>query len=362
MVIGLKAPGLYIQGAGTLNSLGKYIKNLGNSFLVIASPNNQKRIGVQIERAFFETGKKMVYATFEGHCTKNAINDAMEVARENGCDAIVGVGGGKALDTAKSVATNLGGLSTIIIPTIASNDAPCSSVAVIYNEEEIVIKALMMKRSPDVVLVDTEVIAKAPEKYLISGIGDALATYIEARACYRSGAKTMARGKCSMTALTLSKLCYDTLLEYAEKAIQDVKQNQVTPEVEKVVEACIYLSGIGFESGGLAAAHAIHDSLAYIPETRSVSHGEKVAFGILVQLILEDAPNEEWEEVHAFLKRIGLPTVLCELGVKDVDEIALRAVSASATVPTQFIKNIRPGITAEEVYRSILRVNELGRR
>ena len=362
MVIGLKAPGLYIQGEGALNTLGKYVKNLGSCFLVIASTNNQNRIGTQVQKAFSDIGKKMVYATFKGHCTKNAIDNAMEIAKNNGCDAIVGIGGGKALDTAKAVATNLGGIPTVIIPTIASNDAPCSSVAVIYNEEEMVIKALMMKQSPDVVLVDTGIIAKAPEKYLVSGIGDALATYIEARACRRSGAKTMARGSCSMTALALSKLCYDTLLKYAEKALQDVKQNQVTLEVEKVVEACIYLSGIGFESGGLAAAHAIHDSLAYIPETRTVSHGEKVAFGILVQLILENVPKDEWEEVYNFLKRIGLPLTLDDLGIDTIDETQLRAVAASATVPTQFTKNIRPDFTAEEVYEAILKVNNFGGR
>ena len=174
MVIGLKAPGLYIQGEGALNTLGKYVKNLGSCFLVIASTNNQNRIGTQVQKAFSDIGKKMVYATFKGHCTKNAIDNAMEIAKNNGCDAIVGIGGGKALDTAKAVATNLGGIPTVIIPTIASNDAPCSSVAVIYNEEEMVIKALMMKQSPDVVLVDTGIIAKAPEKYLVSGIGDAL--------------------------------------------------------------------------------------------------------------------------------------------------------------------------------------------
>lgn len=116
------------------------------------------------------------------------------MAYQHGCDAIIGIGGGKALDTAKAVATNLGDLPTIIIPTIASNDAPCSSVAVIYNEQGVVIKALMMKHNPDLVLVDTGIIAQAPKQYLVSGMGDALSTYFEARACQRSGAKTMARG------------------------------------------------------------------------------------------------------------------------------------------------------------------------
>ena len=149
MAIGLKAPSYYVQGEGELDKLGKYVKKIGNTFLVLGSPNNKKRVGDRIEAALSSADKKMVYCEFGGECSKKVIADAIEIAQANNCDAIIGLGGGKALDTAKSVGINMGGLPTVIIPTIASNDAPCSSVAVIYNDEGVVIKALMMKRNPD---------------------------------------------------------------------------------------------------------------------------------------------------------------------------------------------------------------------
>ena len=211
MTIGIKAPGYYVQGNGELDKLGKYVKKIGNSFLVLLSPNNKRRIGDRLDKALHSANKSVFYAEFQGECSKKAIADVQDIAYQHGCDAIIGVGGGKALDTAKAVATNLGDLPTIIIPTIATNDAPCSSVAVIYNEQGVVIKALMMKHNPDLVLVDTGIIAQAPKQYLVSGMGDALSTYFEARACQRSGAKTMARGTCSATALALAELCYSSL-------------------------------------------------------------------------------------------------------------------------------------------------------
>lgn len=361
MMIGLKAPSYYIQGAGELHNLGKYIKKIGTDFLIIGSRNNKKRYGEQIFAALESVNKKHVYWEFGGQCSKQEIAEAETVARENGCDAIIGLGGGKALDTAKAVATNLGGAPTVIIPTIASNDAPCSSVAVIYNDEGVVVKALMMNRNPDVVLVDTEIIVNAPKHYLVAGMGDALSTYFEARACYRSGAKTMARGKCSKTALTLSELCYQTLLKDSLKALEAVEQKQVTPELEAVVEACVYLSGVGFEDGGLAAAHAINDGFALVSQAHQAAHGEKVAFGVLAQLKLEQAPKEEWNTVLQYIKSVGLPSCLADLGITDVHEADIRRVAEAATVPTQFTKNIRADITADEVYDAIMAADAEGK-
>lgn len=361
MAIGIKAPGYYVQGAGELDKLGKYSKKLGTTFLVLLSPNNKRRIGERLEATLREAGKTVVFCEFGGQCSKEAIASAAAAAKEHNCDVIVGVGGGKALDTAKAVATNLGGLVTIIIPTIASNDAPCSSVAVIYNDDGVVIKALMMNRNPDLVLVDTALIANAPKQYLVSGMGDALATYFEARACYRSGAKTMARGRCSTTALALAELCYHTLLKDSAKALAAVEQKVVTPEVEAVVEACVYLSGVGFESGGLAAAHAVNDGLAHVAQAHGASHGEKVAFGLLVQLQLEQAPAEEWNTVVRYIKSVGLPATLGELGITDVTEDDIRSVAQAATVPTQFTKNVRADITADEVYAAIMSADAAGK-
>jgi len=360
MTIGLKAPSMYIQGEGELDKLGKYVKKMGNKFLLICSPNNKKRMGDRVRISLENSEKTVEYYEFSGECSKVAIAEAVHLAAASGCDAIIGAGGGKAIDTAKAVGTNMGGIPVIIIPTIASNDSPCAGVAVIYNDAGVVVKALMMHRNPDLVLVDTGIIAAAPEKYLVSGMGDALSTYFEARACYRSGAKTMARGTCSTTALTLAKLCYDILLKDSAKALEAAKAHMVTPELEAVVEASVYLSGVGFECGGLAAAHAINDGFALVPQAHEASHGQKDAFGLLVQLQLEKALPEEWNTVLKYIKMVGLPSCLADLGIADVQEDDIRNVAKAACVPTQFTKNVRADITEDEVYNAIMKVNAMG--
>ncbi len=106
-----------------------------------------------------------------------------------------------------------------IAPTIASTDAPCSALSVIYTDSGEFDRYLMLPHNPNMVIVDTKVVAGAPARLLAAGIGDALATWFEARACSRSGATTMAGGKCTQAALALAELCYNTLVEEGEKAM-----------------------------------------------------------------------------------------------------------------------------------------------
>ena len=127
------------------------------------------------------------------------------------------------------------------------------------------------------------------------------------------------------------------------------------------VEATIYLSGLGFENGGLAAAHAVNDGFAQEPQAHGMYHGEKVAFGTLVQLVLEKAPQEELEQVLAFLRDTGLPLTLAQLGVKEIVPETLKKVAEAAVVPTQSTKNLRADITAQEVYDAILEADRIGR-
>lgn len=360
MSYGIKSPAKYVQGSGELSNLGRNAKKMGSKFLILCSANNKKRVGDAIEESLKSVEKEVVFCESSGECTKAEISRVMEAAQKDGCDVIVGVGGGKVIDTAKSVSTNLGGYPLIIIPTVASNDSPCSGVAVIYNEAGVVIKALMMIRNPDLVLVDTAVIAKSPKRLLVAGMGDALATWFEARACKKSGAKTMARGLCSNTALMMSELCYNILIRDGAQALAALDAKEPNDALENVVEACIYLSGIGFESGGLAAAHAINDGFAYVPQAHGMYHGEKVAFGTLTQLVLEKAPQEEFDEVLAFMKQVGLPLTLADLGITEVKEDEIRKVAEAACVKTQSTKNLRADITADEVYAAIMEADKIG--
>lgn len=360
MTYAIKAPARYVQGAGELDNLGRSAKKLGNKFLVICSDNSRVRFGQRVEASLAAQEKQVVFTTFHGEATKDEVFAKMDECKAQGCDVVVGMGGGKALDTAKAAAENLG-LPCVVIPTVASNDAPCSGVAVLYNDAGVVIKAVLMRRNPDLVLVDTGIIAETPRRLFAAGLGDALSTWFEARACKNSGARTMARGNVSNTGLMMARLCYDLLMEKGRDALDAVDRHQVTPELEDVVEASIYLSGLGFENGGLAAAHAINDGFAQEPQAHGMYHGEKVAFGTLTQLVLERAPEEELEQVLSFLKDTGLPMTLAQLGVKEVVPETLKKVAEAACVPTQSTRNLRADIAAQEVYDAILEADRMGR-
>ncbi len=361
MSVAMKAPGRYVQGFGERKNLGKSIRKLGEKFYFIASPGGYRRNGEEMMQIIRDAGKEVVFGEFHGETTKEEVFLHMEELKKAGCDAVIGMGGGKVLDTAKAVAENLGGIPCVTMPTVASNDSPCSGVAVLYNEQGVVIKALMMRRNPDLVVVDTEIISRSPARQLSAGIGDALATWYEQRACERNHVKTMARGTVTETVSAMCRLCNDLLLRYGKEALDGVKRGQYTEALEKVCEAAILLSGIGFESGGLAAAHAVNDGLAQEPQAHGAYHGEKVAFGLVTQCVLEHMEEKELHALLSFMRDVDLPMTLEQLGVREIHEETLRRAAEMAVVPTQSTRNLREGITAEEVYEAMLRADQIGR-
>lgn len=358
----IKSPSKYIQAKGELKNIAKDIKALGSKIFLLASKNTYKRVGKIIEESMKDIeGSKVVFAAFGGECTENEINKAIEECKKSDCDVIVAAGGGKTIDTAKAVADNLN-KPIVIVPTIASNDAPCSGVAVIYAEihdkGSVIVKALFTKKNPDLVLVDSEILANAPVRMLVAGMGDALSTYFEARAVKKSGSRTMARGQISNTAYAIAKLCYEILMRDGLQAKKDNEKKLVSEALENVLEANIYLSGVGFESGGLAAAHAINDGLSCLPETSGIYHGEKVAFGTIVQLILEDA--NELNEVIDFCISVGLPVTLEQLGITDKSQENIKKIADAACVKTQSTKNMPFPVDADMVSAAIFKADELG--
>ena len=259
------SPSKYIQGPDELAKLGSYVEPLGAKALVIVTPSGKKRVGAKIEGGFTEAKAELLFEDFNGECSKGEVDRLVALARDNGCDIIVGVGGGKILDTAKAVAYYLES-PVIICPTIASTDAPCSALSVLYTDDGQFDKYLFLKANPNIVLMDTTVIAASPVRLTVSGMGDALATYFEAQATHDADGGTCAGGKGGMAGLALAKLCYETLMADGVKAKVALEKGALTPAVEHIIEANTLLSGIGFESSGLAAAHAIHNGLTMLPE------------------------------------------------------------------------------------------------
>ena len=356
----IASPSRYIQGKGEIRNLCSYAQNYGKKLCILVSASGKKRVETAITEGQKDTGVTVIFEIFNGECCMSEINRILEAVKAAGCDMISGVGGGKIHDTAKAVGY-YAGIPVVIVPTIASTDAPCSALSVIYSEDGMFEKYLFLPSSPNIVLVDTDIVSKAPARLLISGMGDALATYFEARACRQSDALNCVGGKSTLAAMALAELCYDTLMENGVSAAIAAEEKVCTKAVENVIEANTYLSGIGFESGGLAGAHAIHNGLTAIKETHEMYHGEKVAFGTLVQLVLENADMEEIEEVLEFCQAVGLPTTLAELGIMEVKPEEIMEVARLAAAEGDTLGNMPFDVTPEDVYAAIMAADALGR-
>lgn len=353
-------PGSYIQGAGALKRLGPEIARLADTAFAVCDPF----VIDNLLPAFREETAEKARLTIEplrGECSDEEIERLAGLATKAGARAVVGMGGGKTLDAAKALAHDLK-VPVVIVPTIASTDAPCSALSVIYTPEGKFKRYLILPRNPDVVLVDTGIIAQAPVRFLVSGMGDALATWFEADSCKKKFAPNISGDLGSMTAYALARLCYDTLIEYGLTAKISCEAHAVTPALEHVVEACTLLSGLGFESGGLAAAHAIHNGFTVLEAVHDRFHGEKVAFGTLASLFLTDKPGSVVAEVYSFCEAVGLPTTLAEIGLREASDAELTKVAEAACAENETIHNEPVPVDPGTVLAALKAADGEGRR
>lgn len=360
----------YVQGENEILNLGYFVSTFGKSALLIAHPDDVARVKEKLDATSEKFGVTFVESGFKGECSRQEVARLQELAKQNNCDCTIGLGGGKAIDTAKCVAQ---GDALIIVPTIAATDAPTSHSAVLYTEDGAFDDYAYFKQSPSVVLIDTTVIANAPARFLVSGMGDALSTYFEARATASSFSNVNAGLPCGAregvcppakgtnTALALAELCYQTLLADGQKAKASCECNQVSAALENIIEANILLSGLGFESAGLGGAHAIHDGLTILEGTHHYFHGEKVAFGTLAQLVLENAPMEEIEEVLEFCLAVGLPVCLEDIGVPSITDEELMQVAEKSCIPEESVHSMPFPVTVEAVAAAIIVADKLGK-
>lgn len=357
----LIAPLKYVQGPGVLKNLGAHMKPLkATKALILAGKTAWSETKDGIIAGLQEAGVDYVMEYFRGECSDNEIKRVDEIVKANGCDMVVGVGGGKCMDTAKAVAYECG-VRVAIIPTIAATDAPCSALSVVYSDEGVFQRYYVLPTNPDLVLVDTEVIARSPVRLLVSGMGDALATWFEADACFQASAPNIPGGHTTATALFLARFCYDTLIEYGLAAKLACEAGVPSEALERVVEANTLLSGLGFESSGLAAAHSTHDGLTELPETHHAYHGEKVAFGVLTQIVMENRPKAVIEEVLNFCVSVGLPVTLEQIGVTDTSDENLMKAAKAAAGPGMMMHNMPFKVSAERVLWAMKAADAIGR-
>lgn len=359
MLTVMRAPSRYVQGENALLELQTHSASLGEKFFVVADTFVMNMTKAKLMEGFAANSSKLVFEEFNGQCSMTEVRRLQELLEQSGCDAIIGVGGGRTFDTVKAVA-HFAKIPVVIVPTIAATDAPCTALSVMYNDDGSFSEYLFYPKNPDLVLVDSSLIAKAPVRFLVAGMGDALGTYFEARTCLNTKSANLVAGAVSQAGFALSKLCYETLKDFGFKAKLAAQNGVVTPAFEKVLEAATYLSGVGAENGGLATAHSVYNGFTVLEECEKTMHGEIVAFGTLVQLIIEDSPMEEIEDVIDFCLTVDLPITLEQIGLKEFTESQIMQVAEAACKEGETIHNTLGDVTAQQLYNAILTANSLG--
>ncbi|WP_335912158.1 MULTISPECIES: glycerol dehydrogenase [Shewanella] len=355
------SPKKFIIGKGLLSKMHEYVHDFGDNAFIIADEFILSRLEDEALTGLEQNGISNQLEKFNYECSEVEIQRLVALAEQAHANVIVGVGGGKTLDAAKAVAFHLKH-PVVLYPTIASTDAPCTALSVIYTEAGEFERYLFLPQNPDAVIADTSIIAAAPARFFAAGIGDALATYFEARACYQADGVNLVLKKPSRTGLGLAQLCYQLLSENVAAAMDAVNNKIVTPALEQTIEATIYLSGVGAEAGGLAAAHAVNNGMSAVADLHGAQHGEKVVFGLLTQLVLENAPQSEIDNVVRIIKTAGLPLTLADIGLKHFREEEWRKVAEIACAEGDTMGNMPMAVSADDVYQAMIAANAMAER
>lgn len=353
------APHRYIQGPGALDELGRVAAAFGKNPVVIADRFILDMIGTRLMRIFDEAGLQPILHAFGGEITYAAIDAVQQALGIVKPSVAIGIGGGKSLDAAKALALKLG-LEVITVPTIASNDSPTSASIAMYDDSHVMISVDRLKRSPEAVIVDTQLIASAPALFLRAGIGDAISKKFEAEGCLAGSGITPFGTRPLITAIAIADACYRTLRQHAEEALKSAERQEVNEALEATIEAVILMSGLGFENGGLSLSHSLTRGLVKVRGARDAIHGQHIAWGVLVQLAAEKRADEEILDLMAFHKRIGLSTCLADLGMTNPTPEEIAEI-ARWTMTAPHLKNLRIAVDTDAVANAIERVEHLAK-
>ncbi|MTJ50805.1 iron-containing alcohol dehydrogenase family protein [Dolichospermum sp. UHCC 0259] len=347
------APGKVIRGAGVLSTIAGEVANLGTRPLIIAGNKTLSLSQESLQSLFQSPELHPILVSYGADCCEVSLKALRKAVKEHKSDLIIGTGGGKALDTAKLVAHQLT-LPVVTIPTSGATCAAWTALSNVYSETGAFLYDVALSRCPDLLILDYNLVQTAPQRTLIAGIGDAIAKWYEASVSSGHLQQTLI-----IAAVQQARVLRDILLQKSATALQS-PGSEVWQEV---VDATVLLAGVIGGLGGAqcrtVAAHAVHNGLTHISGHGSI-HGEKVAYGILVQLRLEEMIQGNQlaasarQQLLRFYAEIGLPQKLADLGLGNITLGELQTAAEISLEPNSDIHRLPFNVALEQLMAAMV--------
>ena len=330
------APAQVIRGAGVLAESEKLFARLGQRPLVIGGDRTLSSALPFLKAPLADCS--VARASYQSDCSERAIATLTRAVENHSADFIIGVGGGKALDAAKLVAHQQQ-LPIVTVPTSAATCAGWTALSNVYSEVGAFLYDVELPRCPDAIVLDYDLVATAPRRTLVAGIGDAIAKWYEASVSSGQSSHTMVIG-----AVQQARVLRDILFQKSASALENLGGDDWREVVDAAVLMAGAIGGMGGAQCRTVAAHAVHNGLTHVSSTgleapESTLHGEKVAYGILVQLRLEEMglgsalAATARSQLLQFYRQIGLPASLADLGLADLSMAQLEQAATVACKP-----------------------------
>jgi glycerol dehydrogenase-like iron-containing ADH family enzyme len=348
------APAQVIRGTQVLQQIGPLLTRYGQRPLILGGERSFAIICPQLTPVLEQQGLCGVEAIYGKNCSEKNLTRLHQALTKHSADFIIGVGGGKALDAAKLLAYQ-SHLPVVTIPTTAATCAAWTALSNVYTDAGAFQYDVSLPHCPNLLVLDYDIIATAPQRTLVAGIGDALAKWYEASVSSGHSQQTLI-----IAAVQQARVLRDILLQKSVEAIA-----QSGSEVwQEVVDATVLMAGVIGGLGGAqcrtVAAHAVHNGLTHLAKAHGSLHGEKVAYGILVQLRLEELLQGNQlaatarQQLIKFYQTIGLPVTLKDLGLGSVSLEALEQATEVACAPDSDIHRLPFAVTPVQLLAAMV--------
>ncbi|MBB3307215.1 MULTISPECIES: iron-containing alcohol dehydrogenase family protein [unclassified Enterobacter] len=350
-MLAIKSPRAYAHESGLRARAGEFIKPYASHIRIFTSPRAWQAVNPELTQSLEANAIRWEIEYLTGECTDAAIETLKKNVEQQGAELLFAVGGGRVLDAAKAVGSQLPDLKVINFATVAATCAAWSPVAIVYNEQGGHVRSQPLGKMPDLVLVDSEIIARSDVRYLKAGIVDALAKYYEFYPYQRNNPNDLALDLKVMTA----KRALDLYRDLGAAAVAANEQQIVTPELVKIIDANIVLAGLANSVRDVLPtpgfAHAIHNRLTHQPELHKWLHGEKVGYSLLVQSLIEHNGVPD-ADLLALLREYDMPLTLAPL---TGDRAAtIRTIAEQIKFPAASAERLAFRISADALEQALL--------